>query len=230
MLPSIASASRLSSRSMTRAFSFRRLPERGVTSQDGSPRHVGGQHDAHERAAACRLLDREAAVERRRPLAEGVERGLAPLARAVVLDHQLDAAAVDVAEPDRDARRRAAPYGLRDSFADDLVEADLHLLAEALAAFDVEVDLEALLEADLLGERPDRGLEPLVPQHGRLDVEREVAQLADGRAMAVEGRREDRARLVDLPRVDRSERGVEHERDPGEVLDRAIVEEDSEAA
>src|SRR5918995_7524105 len=93
---------------------------------------VRRQQDADRRTAVGALLDREAAVEDRCPLADRVERGRAPLAGAVVGDDRLDLALLGVADHDRDLRRRPTSHGLVERLADDLVEPDLLLLPEAL--------------------------------------------------------------------------------------------------
>ena len=100
----------------------------------------------------------------------------------------LQVAGVRLADDDRDPRRRAPQDRLVERLADDLVEADLVLLAQALGRLDVDVDLEAVLEPQLLGELLYRGDDPLVAQHDRLDVEREVAERADRVTVLLEAR------------------------------------------
>ena len=81
-----------------------------------------------------------------------------------------------------------------------------------------------------LRERVDRRGEAVVAQGDRLEVEREVAQLADRRARPRQCAVEDLARLLELAAADQVERRVEHERDAGERLHRPVVEEERDAA
>ena len=134
--------------------------------------------------------------------------------------------ALDLADDDGDPRRRPAQDRLVERLADDLVEADLLLLAEPLGRRDVDVDLEAVLEPQLLGELLHGGDDPLVAQHDRLDVEREVAERADRVAVLLEGGAHDLARIAGPVLADRLHGRVEHERDPREVLHRPVVEEE----
>src|ERR671935_2834 len=67
---------------------------------------------------------------------------------AVVRDLRLDLA-VDSLDANRDPRRRPASDRLVDRLADDLVEADLGLLGEAVRRVEVEVDLDLVREANL---------------------------------------------------------------------------------
>ena len=112
--------------------------------------------------------------------------------------------------------------------ADDLVQADLALLGEAFGVFDVDVDLHLVLETELLCELLDGSAEALVPEDDRLDVEGEVAEGADRLALLLERRNHDPARVVGPVRADRIHRGVEHQRDAGEVLHRAVVQEEGQ--
>ena len=101
-------------------------------------------------------------------------------------------------------RRRGAPRSLRRPAADrllerlahDLVQRRLRALAERLGRGDVDLDLDPVLDAAVLRERVDRRREAVVAQHDRLEVEREVAQLADRRPRADERLVEDLARLL----------------------------------
>jgi hypothetical protein len=90
----------------------------------------------------------------------------------------------------------------------------------------LELELNLVRQAGLVGERPDGRREPLVPQDDRLDVEREVAQRADRLAVPLERRGEHALRVVEPVRLDRADRGVEHQADPGHVLNGAVVEEE----
>jgi hypothetical protein len=87
-----------------------------------------------------------------------------------------------------------------------------------------------VLHPELVRELLDRSAEPLVAQHHRLDVEREIAERADRLAMPLERRGHDPARCLRPPVVDRLHRRVEHQRDPGEVLHRPVVEEERQPA
>src|SRR4029079_355301 len=90
--------------------------------------------------------------------------------------------------------------------------------------------------------------ESLVAEHDRLQRERQGAQFANRGALPVEGRgapvprvgepssrdwlerpAEHFARVVELAGLDRVESRVEHQRDPGEVLDGAVVQEERDA-
>ena len=68
----------------------------------------------------------------------------------------------------------------------------------------------------------------MVPEHDRLEREREVAELADRRALLGERRLDDLARLLGVPVAERVQRPVEHQRDPGELLHRPVVQEQRE--
>ena len=73
------------------------------------------------------------------------------------------------------------------------------------------------------------GAEALVAQDDRLEREREVAQLADRRPLPVERGAEHVAGVVELAGLDRVQRRVEHQRDAGQVLHRAVVQEQRDA-
>ena len=83
--------------------------------------------------------------------------------------------------------------------------------------------------AVLARARRTASAEAVVAQHDRLEVEREVAQLADRRARPRRAPVEHLARLLGLAALDEVERRVEHERDAGERLHRAVVEEERDA-
>ena len=95
---------------------------------------------------------------------------------------------------------------------------------------DVDLDLELVLDPELVRELLHRGGEALVAEHDRLDVEGEVAKRADRLPVPSSAdARIPRAHLRPAV-VDRVQRRVEHERDPGEVLHGPVVEEQREPA
>ena len=69
----------------------------------------------------------------------------------------------------------------------------------------------------------------MVAQDDRLEVEREVAQLADRRARPSQRAVEHLRRLLGLAALEEAQRRVEHERDAGERLHRAVVEEERDS-
>ena len=66
----------------------------------------------------------------------------------------------------------------------------------------------------------------MVAEHDRLEVEGEVAQLADRRARPRERAAEHLPRLLGPAAADEVECGVEHQRDARQRLHRAVVEEE----
>ncbi len=102
---------------------------------------------------------------------------------------------------------------------------DLSGFAEPVRLLDVDVDPDRVRLADLGGERLQRRTEPLVAEHDGLERERQVTQLANGRALAVHRPLEHAGGVVDVPRLDRVEHRVEHQGDPREVLHRSVVQE-----
>src|SRR3954452_3580666 len=141
--------------------------------------HVVRQHDADRRAALDPGLDVQLAVDRPGALGDRGEGRAGAVAGPVVRDHRVDRAVLAGGDRDRDARGRAAPDREVEGLADDLVERDLRLLGQRLAAVDVEVELDPVRDPELLGERGHRRAEPLVAQDDGLQVEREVAERAD---------------------------------------------------
>ena len=111
-----------------------------------------------------------------------------------------------------------------------MVEADLLSLAEHRSAADVDVDLQLVLDAELRGQRFHCRPEALIAQHDRLDVEGQIAELLDRLAVAEQGRDHDFLRVGAAPVVHRMDGGIEHQCDPGQVLDGAVVEEEGEPA
>src|SRR5919201_3602794 len=150
-------------------------------------RRVRRQHNPNRGAAVLAGADRHAAVEALSALLDRLEATAPPLAGAVVGDLGRNLA-LDLFDPNRDPGRRSAPDRLRDGLTDYLVERDLRLLGELRAAVEVEVELHLVREPDLIRERPHRRSEPLVAEHDRLDVERQVAQRADRLAVALQRR------------------------------------------
>src|SRR5258708_23953413 len=187
-----------------------------------------GQLERDARAFA--LLDGEASAQRPRALCERVEELAAALLGAVVLDRRDEAPVRLAHHAHADPRGRPAPHGAVQRLADDLVERRLHLLAERLGRRDVHLDLDLPLEPERVRERRDGRADALVAQHDRLEVEREVAERADGVALARERVGEDLARRLEVALLDRVSDGVEHQRDPGERLHGAVVEEERDPA
>ena len=103
-------------------------------------------------------------------------------------------------------RRRPAPDRLLERLAHDLVQRRLRPLAERVDQRDVERDLDPLLEAAGLRERVDCRCEAVVAQHHRLEVEGELAELADRRPRPAERLVEDLPRLLVLAAADQVER------------------------
>src|SRR5581483_1569542 len=174
-------------------------------------------------------LDADRPVQLLDALLDRLERPAAPLGLGVVGDARLEAAVVGDAHRHGDARRRAAADRLIEQLADDRVDRHLRGLADTLGVLDVEVDPNLVGGADLLGDRAQRGPEALVAQHDRLEREREVAQLADRRPVPVEGGAEHAEGVVELARLDRVDRRVEHQGDAGKVLNGAVVQEQRDA-
>src|SRR6266508_115817 len=149
----------------------------------GSASHpVGREDDADCRSAVLAGVDGEAPAERACTLRDRVEARSAALARRVVGDQRLDGAPGTLDHAHGDPRGRPAPDRLVQRLTDDLVDRDLRMLGEGLGAVDVEVDLDSVRDPELFRERAHRRAEPLVPQHDRLQLERELAERADRRA------------------------------------------------
>ena len=77
-------------------------------------------------------------------------------------------------DADREVLRRAAANRGLDGLTHDLVERRLGALAERLGGGDVDLDLDAVLEASILRQGVHRHRQAVVAQHDRLEVEREV--------------------------------------------------------
>src|SRR5438477_514128 len=147
-------------------------------------RRVAGQRHA-DLGAVVTGRDVDLAVDLPYPLLDRLERAAAALGLGVVGDRRDERAVVSARERDGDPRRRPAADRLVEQLADDRVERDLRRLAELAGAVELEVDAERVRAADLVRERAQRGREALVPEHDRLEREREVAQLAARLAVAL---------------------------------------------
>ncbi len=174
-------------------------------------------------------IDLDPAAQRSSPLLESLDAVPAPLGCP-------SSATVSSAPPSSVSRdghadpARLAADGLAQPLADELVERDLCALGESLARGDLDVHHDGPVEAEALGERPHGGSEALVAQHDRLEVEREVAKRVDRLPLPLEGGREDLQRVVAAPFLDRMADRVEHQRDPGKSLHRAVVQKQGEPA
>ena len=158
-------------------------------------------------SASCSTSKR--ALERPGPLLDARRSSAPPLAGAVVDDHRLDAPPSSVATAI--AIRVGGPrrIGLVDRLADDLVERGLRPLGRAPPPASTSSSIWMLVrEPDLLGQRLHRRPEALVAQHDRLEVEREVAELADRLALPLERHAEHARAPRRSPPLDR----VEHAR------------------
>ena len=126
---------------------------------------------------------------------------------------------------------RPAPDRLVQRLADDLVEPDLLLLAEPRAALDVDLDLDLVLDARAGSPaRTRRRANPWSRSTtGSMLNERSRSERIVSR-WRLERRGHDPARRPGPPVVDRLHRRVEHQRDPGEVLHRPVVQEEREPA
>src|SRR5689334_5335796 len=118
-------------------------------------------------------------------------------------------------DPDAECLRRAAADRPLERLADDLVERGLRALAEELGGSDVDLDVDAVLDPLVLRERGDRAREAVVAEHHRLEVEREVAELADRRSRAAQRRLEDLGGALAFAAACEVDGGVEKECDAG---------------
>ena len=112
-----------------------------------------------------------------------------------------------------------------EGLANDLEDRDLRVLREALRRLDLELDLDAVLHAELVGERAHRRAEALVAEHDGLELEGQVAQRADRLTLLFERGAEDSRRLLLAIGFDRGDHRVEHERDARHRLHRPVVQE-----
>ena len=87
-----------------------------------------------------------------------------------------------------------------------------------------------MLAAARLRERVDRCRKPVVAQRDRLEIEGEIAELADRRPRAAERPVKDLARLLEIAAADQVEGRVDHQRDAGERLHGTVVEEEGDPA
>ena len=104
------------------------------------------------------------------------------------------------------------------------------MLREALRGLHFEIDLDAVLHAELVGERANRRAEALVAEHDRLELEGKIAQRADRLPLLFERGAQDLRRLFLAVGLDRGDHRVEHERDARHRLHGAVVEEQRQAA
>ena len=193
-------------------------------------RRVRRQRDADLGAGAVDGRDLELAVQLLHALDDRLEGAPAAL-RLGVVDHRRDDAALLGALR---ARRRCGSAGRGGPTARSArgrsCRARPRRSCRARSAPSTSRRTSRLgLRARLVGELAQRRREAVVAQHDRLEREREVAQLADRLALALERRADDLARLVEAAVRDRVERAVDHQRDPGELLHRPVVEEQGEA-
>ena len=127
------------------------------------------------------MVEREDRAEGAGALGEHLERAPAALGRCVVPDHEVQRSRRVRRGRDLEAGGRPTPDRLLERLAHDLVERGLRLFAERVDRRDVERDLDPVLATARLRERVDRRREPVVAQRDRLEVEGEVAELADRR-------------------------------------------------
>ena len=207
-----------------------RPPSAADSSGYGSPAYAG-RTTWIDGAAVRSLLDREAAVEGRGPLADRVQRGRAPLAGAVVGHDRLDLALPRCrgSRPRSSTAARAAPPGSATRGRSGRARPAPSRRGSPPAPTSTSI-CTLCSSPELVRELVHGRAEALVAQHDRLDVEGEVAERADRLAVALERGRHDPARRLRPAVVDRLHRRVEHQRDPGEVLHRPVVEEEREAA
>ena len=153
-----------------------------------------------------------------------------PLGRRVVPDHETQRA--------RDVRRSPRPRSGREARAESPPPAPRATIwysaawvrsPSASIGVDVERDLDPVLAAAGLPSASTAAAKPWSRSDDRLEVEGEIPELADRRPRAAEGAVEDLARLLELATADQVERRVEHQRDAGERLHRAVVEEERDA-
>ena len=119
-------------------------------------RRARGHDHAHRAAAAVRLLERHRAADAPGALAHGVDAAVHAAAHQLVLaraaavvgDHQLDAALLERARGDVDARAAGVLDGVRGRLLRDAVERDLGLAVERVdrARVDLDLDLVRLRE------------------------------------------------------------------------------------
>src|SRR5204862_90351 len=81
-----------------------------------------------------------------------------------------------------------------------------------------------------VGKGAHGGTEALVSEHDRLEVERKVADRADRVPVQAEGIPEYLGRVLEPAVLDRMDRRIEHERDPGQGLDRSVVQLEGDPA
>ena len=96
--------------------------------------------------------------------------------------------------------------------------------ASCSAASTSRSTLDVVRELDLIRQRAHGGSESLVAQDDGLEVEGEVAQLTDRRAVPLERAADDLLRLLAATLLDRVQACVEHQRDTRERLHGAVVQ------
>ena len=176
------------------------------------------------------MVDGDRPSERPHALLERLDRPPPPLTGSVVANRQLELLGGAGLHAHGERLRGPPPDRALEGLANDLVQRRLRTLAEHFRGADIELGLDAVLEAAVLRERLHRHREPVVPQYDRLEIEREVAELADRRARARERLVEDLLRLlVTAPRDEIRDR-VEHQRDAGKRLYGPVVQKEGDAA
>ena len=111
---------------------------------------------------------------------------------------------------------------------DDLVDRHLRVLGEGLGRLDVELDLDAVRQAELIREPAYGRAKALVAKDDRLELERKVAQGANGVPLLLESRRQDALSLFSAVALHRGNDRVEHQRDPRHGLNGPVVQEERE--
>src|SRR5579862_8654966 len=210
----------------------RRLGEKEkMAHRDGTllGRRVDRQVELRRRAGVV-VRDRERRAEGSGALREHLDRLAAPLAWSVVADRHHQGLCVARSDHDRERVGWAATDCAFERLAHDLIQRRLRALAENLGGGDIELERDPVLVRPGLGERVHRRREAVVTEDDRLEVEREVAELADRRPRPGERLLEHLDRL--LGRAEREEAAdrVEHQCNTGERLHRAVVQEERYAA
>src|SRR5207302_7116659 len=105
------------------------------------------RQDEPDRRAVIVVADRDRAAERPHALLERLDRPPPALPGSVVANRELEHLRVAGLDPDRERLRRSAPDRALERLAHDLVERGLRPLAQYLSRGDVELGLNAVLEA-----------------------------------------------------------------------------------
>ncbi len=151
-------------------------------------------------------------------------------AAAVVGDAELDAALLERARGDVDARAAGVLDGVRRRLLRDAVERDLCLPVECVDGRGVDHDLDLVRFRELTGELAERRREAVVAQRDRLERERQRAQRADDAPAVLERAVERAEALVDLAGLDRVVRGLDDQADAGDALLRPVVQRQRQPA